>query len=484
MGDTVQFQFSVKRSHILYAILLISIIVTAFYGGAQYQRVFASPTNPVIQPLSMKESYDYVIGIDGTIIFARNGKTGEIDYSGTNATTVIQSAINGLGATLPVVSNRYVGGSIMVSAGAYTLTAGITFPSWAEFTFVSYGHLSCTSTSGDCVTLGSNWSTVGDAMYLDHFQFYGPVGGAGGAIPNATGSVGFHVYSLIASELYVGSVQFFTNTGVYLDGDFNSVNRHIMNNLITVQVAAANGYGLRAESFVAGGGGAVEGNQIRFGWMYANWKGIYTYANANSYIGGTIEGNTGIDLQIRGSFSTYISYVGVAIVMNVTSASNVLTINGGGSSVTDLGTYNQITVNGVRTQSYSSSGPSNKAGTTSASLVMLGLGKTYTVKRSSTLSVTIYGFASNTNATRSTSYVGAYGTGAAPVNGAAATGTYFGGMESATSATAGASVPIVVHDVISGLSAGTTYWFDLQFCMGGTGTSSIENVKIVILEIQ
>jgi len=47
-------------------------------------------------PPSVTLEASYVIGIQGTTIFARNGKTGEIDYSGTDAPTVIQSAMNAL----------------------------------------------------------------------------------------------------------------------------------------------------------------------------------------------------------------------------------------------------------------------------------------------------------------------------------------------------------------------------------------------------
>jgi len=46
--------------------------------------------------LSSVAEASYVIGKDGTTIFARNGKTGEIEYSGTDAAAVIDNAIKAL----------------------------------------------------------------------------------------------------------------------------------------------------------------------------------------------------------------------------------------------------------------------------------------------------------------------------------------------------------------------------------------------------
>jgi len=59
----------------------------------------------------------YIIGIDGTTIYAINCKTGKIDYSGTDARTVIQSAINAL-------TN---GGKIFIKQGTYYINSSIQY---------------------------------------------------------------------------------------------------------------------------------------------------------------------------------------------------------------------------------------------------------------------------------------------------------------------------------------------------------------------
>jgi len=56
-------------------------------------------------------AYDYIIYTDGTNYFAFNTKTKQIDFVGTDASTVIQSAINALPN----------GGKIFIKEGVYNI---------------------------------------------------------------------------------------------------------------------------------------------------------------------------------------------------------------------------------------------------------------------------------------------------------------------------------------------------------------------------
>jgi hypothetical protein len=58
-----------------------------------------------------------------------------------------------------------------------------------------------------------------------------------------------------------------------------------------------------------------------------------------------------------------------------------------------------------------------------------------------------------------------YGTGTAPVNGAAVTGTTIGidGIFNGH-ATAAGVFPVSVYHIVTGLTLGTTYWFDVAIC--------------------
>jgi hypothetical protein len=82
-----------------------------------------SPPPAIIEAGSNVEEASYVVfGVDNNgdgvadEIYAKNGRTGEIEFSGTDASTVIQQAIN-------------AGNSIFIKAGNYTITQTIKLPS-------------------------------------------------------------------------------------------------------------------------------------------------------------------------------------------------------------------------------------------------------------------------------------------------------------------------------------------------------------------
>jgi len=62
-------------------------------------------------PEITQQPYSYIIFTDGTNYYAKNGRTGQIDFSGTDAGTVIQNVIN-------AIRN---GGTIYIKAGTYPL---------------------------------------------------------------------------------------------------------------------------------------------------------------------------------------------------------------------------------------------------------------------------------------------------------------------------------------------------------------------------
>lgn len=64
----------------------------------------------------MVETYTYFVYKDGNLTKARNGVTNRIDFSGTDAATVIQSAINAM-------TN---GGKLIIADGIYALTSGLS----------------------------------------------------------------------------------------------------------------------------------------------------------------------------------------------------------------------------------------------------------------------------------------------------------------------------------------------------------------------
>ncbi len=64
------------------------------------------------------DTASYIIFKDGNIIYAKNGITGKVEFQGSDASVVIQSAIDTL-------TN---GGKIFIKAGTYTINSNITVP--------------------------------------------------------------------------------------------------------------------------------------------------------------------------------------------------------------------------------------------------------------------------------------------------------------------------------------------------------------------
>src|SRR5712664_3926904 len=77
-------------------------------------RTLGASQTPPPSPGTILATASYVISRQ-KIFYAQNGNTGQIDYSGTDATTTIQSAVNALSD----------GGLIFLRRGIYPLTSSI-----------------------------------------------------------------------------------------------------------------------------------------------------------------------------------------------------------------------------------------------------------------------------------------------------------------------------------------------------------------------
>lgn len=132
----------------------------------------------------------------------------------------------------------------------------------------------------------------------------------------------------------------------------------------------------------------------------------------------------------------------------------------------------------------SSGSPSNPSGTTSTTGVMMGLNQLITPLITGKVMVIISGCMKNTTNTDGTQTQIRYGTGTAPTNGASLTGTTAGGLVHYDNP-AGLTihVPVTVQAIVSGLTIGTPYWFDLSLASITGGTSNIESLSVSIIEI-
>jgi hypothetical protein len=126
-------------------------------------------------------------------------------------------------------------------------------------------------------------------------------------------------------------------------------------------------------------------------------------------------------------------------------------------------------------------------GTTSTTFVMMGLGTAWTITPKTYSSVMIHIDGSMTNNTTGDGIDinMSFGTGTAPINGAAATGTLVG-KDRIWTALVGLlnnGVPFSLMAPISGLTPGTSYWFDLQVHAITGGTASVSNLNFTAQEL-
>lgn len=125
----------------------------------------------------------------------------------------------------------------------------------------------------------------------------------------------------------------------------------------------------------------------------------------------------------------------------------------------------------------------NPTGTTSTTGVMAGLAGAITPAKSGNIIIFAWGAMANNTASRGAFAQIRYGTGAAPANGVALTGTYPGFFAFHDVAAANLTVPFCLMVIVTGLSVGTAYWLDLGQGARTSGTANLFGVSIGAFEL-
>ena len=174
--------------------------------------------------------------------------------------------------------------------------------------------------------------------------------------------------------------------------------------------------------------------------------------------------NVSVQLQARDSTGT------VAIPLNlVTQASAPVQANGS----TILSTARAIS-------SHTAAAPT---GTTSTTAVMMAAGSTITPVLSTRIMITISGQMANSTAGDGATVDVRYGTGTAPSNGAAVSGTLVGIAQTSTSVSAGQKSGFSISYIVTGLTISTAYWFDVSLMAVTGGTATITGVSATAMEV-
>lgn len=157
----------------------------------------------------------------------------------------------------------------------------------------------------------------------------------------------------------------------------------------------------------------------------------------------------------------------------VAAAGTGLSLTGGGS-----------TLNLALTNATMQSGSLSPTGTSSTGgQVMMGLGSTCKLTPVYSGRILVNFQAGVTNSGTSSGNIVAlrYGTGAAPANAGAAAGTIVGSAINAQIQSAAVAYPLAESGIITGLTPGTAYWFDLGL-QTTAGTATLQNVSCNAME--
>lgn len=126
--------------------------------------------------------------------------------------------------------------------------------------------------------------------------------------------------------------------------------------------------------------------------------------------------------------------------------------------------------------------PSAPAGTSNTTGVMMGLAQSFTPTATTRIIIVISGNMANSSGSATSKAQIRYGTGAAPANGAALTGTAAGGL--IIGAPIGATAQgFSLNAIVTGLTLNTAYWVDISLAANSSGTASVSNLSVSIMEV-
>lgn len=244
-------------------------------------------------------------------------------------------------------------------------------------------------------------------------------------------------------------------------------------------------------AFNQGANAAVQENHL----LHSDFSGSFTnslvIADTNNHAITTLEGDVfSSTISITGAKSTMfvadeigsstLNAVGNLILAGNTGTGSAVTPSGGTQSC--AGNIN-ITCGGA-TLTTTVGAPTGTAST--AAQVMMGLGSTCKITPNASTRVFFQMQGAFANNTANDGAIGQlrFGTGAAPANAAAATGTTLSGnLAQVAFATANSSSSFNTLGVATGLTPGTAYWFDMSLAAITGGTASINNVGCTAYEM-
>jgi hypothetical protein len=191
---------------------------------------------------------------------------------------------------------------------------------------------------------------------------------------------------------------------------------------------------------------------------------------------------TGVLPEANGGTNQSTYATGDTLYASAANTLSKITIGTAGQTYTPVGGIPTWVTNGN-----AQSTPADPATTVSLVGVMMGLAGSVTPTKSGTVLIVISGDMDNGTANNGAQVQIRTGTGVAPVNGAALTGTTGGGLVKMTITSGGTGttsrVPFSLNCLITGLAVGTAVWIDVGLASLVGGTSRIRDISISAIEI-
>ncbi|MCX6821837.1 MAG: right-handed parallel beta-helix repeat-containing protein [Candidatus Aenigmarchaeota archaeon] len=261
-------------------IIIFALAITSFIGYKFGLSQSGNVLKSVVEPGSMVTEASYVIFTDGAMIYARDGNTGEIVNSNTDASTVINWAINQL-------TN---GGKIFIKAGTYELSSYINVGTntWdIPFTIEGEGFNTILKIADNTNTpiirsrCAVTTGCVNGFVHLRNFQI------DGNKDNNNFGSycIEWAVYQGTIENIKIKNCK---SHGIYLIGNGTGASASD-NSIHNVIIANCDGDGIRAHGI---NGGNAADNRITDSTIFNNkGNGIYYDQGNPTIIGNAIYGN-------------------------------------------------------------------------------------------------------------------------------------------------------------------------------------------------
>jgi len=127
--------------------------------------------------------------------------------------------------------------------------------------------------------------------------------------------------------------------------------------------------------------------------------------------------------------------------------------------------------------------PSNPTGTTDTGGKMMGLAVAITPLLTGTVLILLSGAMASDTSGDGAKVQLRTGTGTAPANAAALTGTAAGGLVAFVAAASPQGVPVALQALVSGLTLGTAVWIDVGLAAVTGGTASLTALSVTAVEI-